>query len=139
MENRRWIYTGNIRSYACQKNLRGQQIITEVELYDSRDDSKAPVLLHVSASLMAYIMDIENHDDEEKYMLKEFVYDNILCIREIRVFNEDGKVCKKISEYNEFGWVAEITGPAERINSVKQKELGLYTPVYHAAPGGFDN
>lgn len=121
--NRKWTYTGNISSFAQQKNLRGEMIITEIELYDIRDDSKAPVLLHVSPSLMGYILNIEWNDDEERYMRKEFVYDSTLCIREIRILNKDGQRCKIIRESDEMTWMAEILGPVQRITDENQKAL----------------
>lgn len=123
MATRKWTYTGNISSFSCERNLRGETIISEIELYDINDYSKAPVLLHISASLMGYVMDIEDHDDEEKYMRKEFVYDDILCIRKIRVLNQDGKVCKIIREWDAMNWIAEITGPTTRIIDGSQNEL----------------
>jgi len=123
MAARKWVYTGNISSISCERNLRGETIISEIELYDINDYYKAPVLLHISASLMGYVMDIEDHDDEEKYMRKEFVYDDILCIRKIRILNQDGKVCKIIREWDDMNWIAEITGPTERITDGSQKEL----------------
>lgn len=121
--NRKWTYTGNIGSFAQAKNLRGETIITEIELYDIGDDSKAPVLLHVSPSLMGYIQNIEWNDDEERYMRKEFVYDSILCIREIRILNKDGQRCKIIRESDEMTWMAEILGPVQRITDENQKAL----------------
>ena len=72
---------------------------------------------------MGYVMDIEDHDDEEKYMRKEFVYDDILCIRKIRVLNQNGKVCKIIREWDVMNWIAEVTGPTTRINDGSQNEL----------------
>lgn len=123
MAARKWVYTGNISSISCERNLRGETIISEIELYDINDYYKAPVLLHISASLMGYVMDIEDHDDEEKYMRKEFEYDDILCIRKIRILNQDGKVCKIIREWDDMNWIAEITGPTERITDGSQKEL----------------
>ena len=131
-----WTYTGNIRGFTCEKNLRGDTIISEIELYDSKDYNKAPVLLHVSASLMRYVMDVEGHDDEERYMRKEFVYDDILCIRKIRVLNKGGKVCKIIREWGEIDRITEITGPDDRIDDDWQPELEsgakttLFTPEY---------
>lgn len=123
MKKRTWTYEGNISSFSSSLNLRGERVVDEIELYDIEDDSKAPVLLHVSCSLMGYIMDLEWHDDEEKYMRKMFVYDDILCIREILILNKDGKVCKIIREADEMGWTAMILGPRERIDNVNQKPL----------------
>lgn len=123
METRKWTYTGNISSFSSEKNYRGERIISSVVLKDMRDYNKAPVMLNVSAALMAYINDIESHDDEERYMRKEFVYDDILCIRKIRILNKDGKVCKIIREWDEMHWCAEIIGPVKRITSESQNEL----------------
>lgn len=123
MAIRNWTYTGNISSFSSEKNYRGERIISSVVLRDMRDYNKAPVMLNVSAALMAYINDIESNDDEERYMRKEFVYDDILCIRKIRILNKDGKVCKIIREWDEMNWCAEIIGPVKRITSESQNEL----------------
>ena len=123
MAIRNWTYTGNISSFVSEKNYRGERIISSVVLKDTLDYNKAPVMLNVSSSLMAYINDIESNDDEERYMRKEFVYDDILCIRKIRILNKDGKVCKIIREWDEMNWCAEIIGPVKRITSESQNEL----------------
>ena len=123
MKNRTWTYTGNISSFAQKKNRNDRMIITEVELYDDTDESKAPVLLHVDTALMGYILDIEWNDDEERYMRKEFVYDNVLSVREIRVLNKEDRVCKIIRAAEGYDWIAEIFGPVERITSRNQKAL----------------
>lgn len=140
---RTWTYTGNISSFAQQKNLRGEMIINEIELYDIQDDSKAPVLLHVSPSLMGYILNLEWNDDEERYMRKEFVYDNILSIREIRVLNKDGQRCKIIREPDDpqalFAWTAEIVGPVERITDEEQRALTGNEPALLVAPEVFNH
>ena len=34
MSTRKWTYTGNISSFSCERNLRGETIISEIELYD---------------------------------------------------------------------------------------------------------
>ena len=122
MSNRTWTYTGNISGYAQQKNLRDEWIITEIELGDMSDRNKAPVLLCVSYALMTYIMDIEDHDDEEKYMRREFIYDSILTIREIHVLNKSGEVCKIIREADDR--TAEVIGPINRLTNDNQPALG---------------
>ena len=137
MRNRTWTYTGNIGSYACQKNCRGEMIISEIELHDMMDDAKAPVLLHVCSSLINYILDIENNDDEERYMRKEFVYDEILCIREIRILNRDGKVCKIVKDADELNWMAAVTGPVERITDENQKALSGNETIFWVGPEVF--
>ena len=135
--SRKWTYEGNISSFSCRMNYRKEFIIDEIQLYDINDDSKAPIILHVSPSLFSYIMDIEDHDDEERYMRKEFVYDDTLHIRKIRVLNKDGKICKIIREYNEAGWTAEITGPMDRINSRNQRALDRDEEVHLIGPDSF--
>lgn len=137
MRTRTWTYTGNISSFTSQKNLRGEQIITEIELYDIQDYSKAPVLLHVSTALMNYIMDIEWNDDEEKYMRKEFEYDDILCIRRIRILNRDGKVCKIIQERDAMNWIAEVIGPVNRISNENQKPVAPNEAALLVGPESF--
>lgn len=137
--NRKWTYTGNISSYSCKKNLYGKMIITEIELYDIDDDNKAPVLLHCGAGLFGYIMDIEDHDDEERYMKKEFVYDDILHIRKIRVLNKDGQICKIIEDMDDRNWTGRITGPRERINNRNQKALDHDEPTCLIGPESFKN
>ena len=121
MSNRTWTYTGNISSYSQEKNLRGEWIITEIELGDMSDRNKAPVLLRVSYFLMPYIMDVEDHDDEERYMRKEFIYDDILSVREIRILNKNGEVCKIIREVD--NQTVQITGPISRITDDNQPAL----------------
>ena len=135
--SRKWIYEGNIRSYSCKMNYRKEYIIDEIELYDPADNRKAPILLHVSPALFAYIMDLEDNDDEERYMRKEFTYDDILCIRKIRILNKDGLCCKVISEHDEASWTAQITGPMARINNRNQKALGWNDEVHLVGPDSF--
>lgn len=118
-----WKYEGDISSYTTNRNLRGEIIIEEIQLYDIDDCKKAPIMLHVGASLFNYIEDIEGHDDEEKYMRKVFHYDSILYLRKIEILNKDGQVCKIIEEYDDVNWLAKVTGPAERINDRNQKAL----------------
>ena len=137
MRTRTWTYTGNISSYSTEKNLRGEWIISETVLYDIMDDTKAPVMLNVGAGLMNYIMDIENHDDEERYMRKEFVYDSILTIREIRILNKDGKTCKIIRDMEDINWTAEITGPVHRITDENQPELSWNATALMVGPEYF--
>ena len=138
MRTRTWTYTGNISSFSQSKNLRGDTIIDEIELYDMMDESKAPVLLHVGAGLFGYILDIEWHDDEERYMRKEFEYDDILRIREIRILNNAGKVCKIIRDMNEMNWTAEITGPVHRIKDDSQPELSRDAIALIVGPESFN-
>lgn len=126
---KKWTYTGNIASYSSKKNYQGKRIINEIELYDINDE-KAPILLHVGAGLFGYIEDIEWNDDEEKYMKKEFVYDNILTLRKIRILNKNGEICKIIEDMDDLNWTAKITGPIERINNRNQKALGFDEPVH---------
>ena len=135
--SRKWTYEGNISSYSCKLNYRKEYIIDEIQLYDIDDDSKAPSLLHVSPALFSYILDLEDHDDEERYMRKEFVYDDILCIRKIRILNKDGQVCKIIREYDEASWTAEITGPRTRINNRNQRALDRDEEVHLIGPDSF--
>lgn len=123
MNNRTWIYTGNISGFTRIKDITGKMIISEIELYDIDDRSKAPVLLHVSPALMEYIMDVEDNDDEERYMRKEFVYDDTLFIREIRILNRANKVCKIIRERDMFNRIAEIFGPVARVTNENQEAL----------------
>ncbi len=137
--NRKWTYTGNISSYTSGKNIYGKRTITEIELYDIDDDSKAPILLHVGAGLFGYIDDIEWHDDEEKYMKKEFVYDNTLYLKKIRVLNKDGQICKIIEDMEDTNWTARITGPSERINNRNQKALDHDEPTCLIGPESFEN
>ena len=137
MTNRKWTYTGNISSYSSRKNCRGQQIISEIELYDIDDDSKAPILLHVGCGLFGYINDIEWHDDEEKYMRKEFVYDSTLYLKKIRILNKDGLICKIIEDMEDANWTARITGPKERINNRNQKALDHNEPTCLIGPESF--
>ena len=135
--NKTWTYTGNISSFSQKKNIRGETIIDEVELYDILDDSKAPVLLHVGAGLFGYILDIEWNDDEERYMRKEFIYDRILRIREIRVLNKTGKVCKIIRDMENMDWSAEIVGPVERITDDEQEAHDGSEPALLVSPEAF--
>ena len=123
MKTRKWTYTGNISSYSSKKNCYGKQIIDTIELYDPDDYNKAPVLLHCGAGLFGYIIDLEGNDDEERYMKKEFVYDDILVLRKIRILNKDGQICKIIEDMDDVNWNAQITGPRERINNRNQKAL----------------
>lgn len=139
MKERKWTYTGNIGSYSGKMNRYGKQIITEIELHDINDDSKAPILLHVGCGLFGYIFDIEGHDDEERYMRKEFVYDNILCLRKIRILNKDGQICKIIEDMVDVNWTARITGPRERINNRNQKALDRDEPTYLVGPESFED
>lgn len=136
---RTWMYEGNISSYSCKLNYRKEFIIDEIQLYDIDDDSKAPILLHVSPALFSYILDIEDHDDEERYMRKEFIYDDTLHIRKIRILNKDGQICKIIREYSEADWVAEITGPKERINNRRQRALDRDEEVHLVGSESFKN
>lgn len=40
MNNRTWIYTGNISGFTRIKDITGKMIISEIELYDIDDRSK---------------------------------------------------------------------------------------------------
>ena len=135
--NRKWTYSGNIASYSTNKNYRGERVITEIELYDIDDYNKAPVLLHCGAGLFGYIEDIEGHDDEERYMKKEFVYNDILTIQTIRILNKDGQVCKIIEDMDDVHWTGRITGPRERINNRNQKALDHDAPTCLIGPESF--
>lgn len=121
-------YEGNIGSFSTRKGANdGQLYIDEIELRDMNDEKKAPILLHCDLALVDYIQEIEWHDDEERYMRKLFIYDDILYLREIRVFNDEGKVCK-IVKGHEDKWLARmrtpfICGPQGRINDRKQPPL----------------
>ena len=137
MSNRKWTYKGNIATISQKKNLRGEWTIDEIELYDISDDSKAPILLHCGAGLFGYIMDIEGHDDEERYMVKEFVYDDILCLRKIRILNKDGQVCKIIEDNDDLHWTATITGPLQRINDRNQRALDRDEETHIVGPESF--
>ena len=137
--NRKWIYTGNISSFTSEKNRSGKRIITEIELYDIRDQNKAPIMLHVGCGLFGYINDIEWNDDEEKYMRKEFVYDRTLFLRKINVLNSEGKICKIIEDMEDVNWTARITGPRERINNQNQKALDRDEPTCLIGPESFGN
>ena len=135
--NRKWTYTGNIASYSAKNNIHGKRIITEIELYDIDDYNKAPVLLHCGAGLFGYIEDIEGHDDEERYMKKEFVYDDILTIRKIRVLNKNGEICKIVEDMDDTNWTGRITGSRERINNRNQKALDHDEPTCLIGPESF--
>ena len=49
-----------------------------VTLYDSYDDSVAPVRLDVRGALAEYIKKIEGTDSEERYMNLDWYYQNFL-------------------------------------------------------------
>lgn len=125
MRKHKWLYAGNIDAVSYGKNCNGKTTISEIQLGDLDDSSKAPVLLHCGPGLVGYIVDVLGHDDEEKYMRKEFLYDDILCIREIRVLNSDGKVCKIIRDMEDFNHSGLIVGPRSRINDRNHKALTL--------------
>ena len=124
---RTWTYEGNISQYSCRRNYRNETIIDTIQLYDINDERKAPIMLNCSPCLFAYIFDIEDHDDEEKYLRKIFTYDACLILRKIEVLNRDGKVCKIIEEGDEINWIAKITGPTERITDYNPQTLSAET------------
>ena len=80
-------------------------------------------MLNCSCCLFTYIFDIEDNDDEEKYLRKRFTYDACLILRKIEVLNRDGKVCKIIEEEDERSWTAKITGPTERLTAYNPEPL----------------
>lgn len=56
-----------------------------VTLYDSYDDSVAPVRLDVRGALAEYIKKIEGTDSEERYMNLDWYYDFNMLLRRIEV------------------------------------------------------
>ena len=56
-----------------------------ITLYDSYDDSVAPVRLDVRGALAEYIKEIESTDSEERYMNLDWYYDFNMLLRRIEV------------------------------------------------------
>lgn len=56
-----------------------------ITLYDSYDDSVAPVRLDVRGALAEYIKQIEGTDSEERYMNLDWYYDFNMLLRRIEV------------------------------------------------------
>lgn len=56
-----------------------------ITLYDSYDDSVAPVRLDVRGALAEYIKKIEGTDSEERYMNLDWYYDFNMLLRRIEV------------------------------------------------------
>lgn len=56
-----------------------------ITLYDSYDDSVAPVRLDVRGALAEYIKEIEGTDSEERYMNLDWYYDFNMLLRRIEV------------------------------------------------------
>lgn len=56
-----------------------------ITLYDSYDDSGAPVRLDVRGALAEYIKEIESTDSEERYMNLDWYYDFNMLLRRIEV------------------------------------------------------
>ena len=56
-----------------------------ITLYDSYDDSVAPVRLDVRGALAEYIKEIESTDSEERYMNLDWYYDFTMLLRRIEV------------------------------------------------------
>lgn len=54
-----------------------------ITLYDSYDDSVAPVRLDVRGALAEYIKEIESTDSEERYMNLDWYYDFNMLLRRI--------------------------------------------------------
>ena len=71
-------YTGSV----AVLTVRFGETIT---LYDSYDDSVAPVRLDVRGALAEYIKKIEGTDSEERYMNLDWYYDFNMLLRRIEV------------------------------------------------------
>ena len=75
-------YTGNLSGYSTEKLRTG---ITHMDMIvnDLYDDDKAPARLQVYCELADYLDALSCTDDEEKYLKKDFWFDNLLDLRYI--------------------------------------------------------
>ena len=70
-------YRGSIDAYGGGSDI--------VEISGDIGDEKPPVLLRVSKALLKYINEIGGTDAEERYLLSDYCYGNMLTVTRIEV------------------------------------------------------
>lgn len=111
--NKLYKYQGTV----SEMTARGQTA-TEIVLYDSNDDSKAPTRLSVSGALAKYIYEIEMTDAEERYLTLNWYFDRCLYLRSIEVPSSNPYIPAKVITQSE-PWSEELAvfGHQEYIES----------------------
>ena len=96
----------------------------EITLYDSGDDSKAPMRLNVYGGLAKYIYELEMTDVKERYLNADYFYDWNLTLVRIEIPSKVPNIPAKIiaqQELPEHGIV--IFGPQEYIETPEPEPM----------------
>ena len=123
-----WMYEGHISELSFRKNYRGETIIETMVLRAEDEEHVAPVMVNVAPGLFDYIEDLEENDDEERYLKKRFWYNDIMMVVGIEVLNQEGETCKAVFDATASqGWAHKTFGPEERITAYKPEALDAQT------------
>lgn len=102
-----------------------------ITLYDSYDDSVAPVRLDVRGALAEYIKEIESTDSEERYMNLDWYYDFNMLLRRIEVpgvpsekFKMTGVPAKVLTQTRSNPDELVCFGRPDFINTTKPVSMG---------------
>ena len=89
-------YTGTVSSFSYRRNSPNALPSCDLILFDSTDDSKAPVRIEATGGLADYINHIEMTDAEERYLNADWFYDNNLFLYRIEIPSNDPSCPAKI-------------------------------------------
>lgn len=109
-------YRGSIDAYGGGSDI--------VEISGDIGDEKPPVLLRVSKALLKYIKEIGGTDAEERYLLSDYCYGNMLTVTRIEVPGDKEGIPAKIITCEEI-WSEDVVifGEQEYIETQKPKSM----------------
>lgn len=117
-------YTGGISSFSYRRSSPEAVPSVDMILYDINDDDKAPIRISAAGGLADYINAIEWTDAEERYLVSNWYFDELLYLHRIEVpSTEPGKPAKIIAQHDILDREASIFGSAEYIETSKPEPM----------------
>ena len=109
-------YRGSVDEYGG-----GSDIVT---ISGNIRDEKPPVLLRVAPALLTYIKELGGTDAEERYLLSDYYYGDMLTVTRIEIPGDRGLIPAKIITCEEI-WSEDVVifGEKEYIETQKPKSM----------------